>query len=173
MCVCVCVRVCVCVCVCVCILALVITIANRIFSIQLHIVTCGLSGCTIFFLIISWTARYFEKKRSLNIKCILWFCLHILSETFLIQGEFSELLSQKYISLHIKYPLFLQDFNKPWIFQSDFRKIHKYKISWKSVQWKPSCSMRTDMTALCAILRRRLLCQISTPAHFHSHSLHL
>jgi hypothetical protein len=26
----------------------------------------------------------------------------------------------------------------------DFRKIHKYQISCKSVQWKSSCSMRTD-----------------------------
>jgi hypothetical protein len=49
-----------------------------------------------------------------------------------------------YIGLHVKYPLFLSDINEPWIFLTTFRKILQYKISWKSVQWGPSCSMRTD-----------------------------
>ena len=30
------------------------------------------------------------------------------------------------------------------IFFSDFRKILKHQISWQSVQWESSCSMRTD-----------------------------
>jgi len=49
-----------------------------------------------------------------------------------------------YISLHVKYPLLLLDFKENWMFSTDFRKILRYQISWKSVQWKPSCSMRTD-----------------------------
>jgi hypothetical protein len=49
-----------------------------------------------------------------------------------------------YIDLHVKYPLFLSDFNENWIFSTNFRKMLKYKILWKSVQKDPSCSMWRD-----------------------------
>jgi len=49
-----------------------------------------------------------------------------------------------YSGLHVKYPLFLSSFNETWIFWTDFWKILKYQISWKSIQLEPRCSMQTD-----------------------------
>jgi hypothetical protein len=57
-----------------------------------------------------------------------------------------------YIGLHVKYPLLLSDFNETWIFSTDFLKILKCQISWKSVQCELSCSVwidgQADMTKL-------------------------
>jgi hypothetical protein len=48
------------------------------------------------------------------------------------------------VALHVKCPLFLSDFNETWIVSAYFRNIFKYQISRKSVQWKPTCSMRKE-----------------------------
>jgi hypothetical protein len=49
-----------------------------------------------------------------------------------------------YIGPQVPYASFLSDFNETWILSTDFRKILKYEISWTSIQWKLSCSTRTD-----------------------------
>jgi len=64
------------------------------------------------------------------------------------------------IGLHVKCPLVFSDFLMKLEFSRQiFEKIPKYQISWKSVPWVPSCSIRTDdeaKSSLFAILRTRL-----------------
>ena len=50
----------------------------------------------------------------------------------------------KYVLIFMSSVLLVSDINEIWIFPTDFRKKFKYQISWKSVHWEPSCSMRTD-----------------------------
>jgi hypothetical protein len=90
------------------------------------------------------TTRYSEE--SSEYKHVIRFSLRLLSETFLIiWGTERDIMTNAgYAGLRVKYPLFLSRFNEAWIFSTDFRRILLYQISWKSVQWEPSCSMRTD-----------------------------
>ena len=73
--------------------------------------------------------------------------LQHLSETFLILWRIERDISNMYIGLHVKYHLFLSDFKMTWILSTGLRKILKYQISRKSVQWEPRCSMGTDRQA--------------------------
>ena len=80
----------------------------------------------------------------LNAKCVFWFSLR-LSETFLILRRIEgNVIINADGSAYIKYPLLLPDINEPWIFSTDFQKILKYQISWKSIQWEQSCFMWTE-----------------------------
>jgi len=54
------------------------------------------------------------------------------------------MIKKMHTGLDINYPLFMSVINQIWIFSTDFRKILKYHMSCKSVQWKRSCSMRRD-----------------------------
>jgi len=70
-----------------------------------------------------------------------------------------------YLGFHVKYPLFLSDSNKTQISWTDFRKILKYQLLWKSVSCSKWADGRTDgrtdrqdeaNSRFFAILRTRL-----------------
>ena len=84
------------------------------------------------------------EKKVTKTKRVFWFSLRCLSETFLILRRNERDMIKMFIGRREKCPSFLSAFSKTLIVSTDFRKILKYKISWKSVQWKPSCSMRTE-----------------------------
>ena len=106
-----------------------------------HTAIYGLSGSTSFVHLISWQQEFRKMGIEHKVSDFLYnFCL----KHFVFYEEVSKIWSKIYIDLYVKYPLFLSDFNEGWIFSTYFRKIHKYQISWKSVHWELSCSMRTD-----------------------------
>jgi hypothetical protein len=69
----------------------------------------------------------FLEKKLLNIKCIIWFFLQFLSETFLILRIIQQDTILMYTGLHIKYLLCLSDFNITWIFWQIFKKYQFHK----------------------------------------------
>jgi len=99
----------------------------------------------------AWLCRIFPRylihsmsfEELLNVKCVFWFSLQLLSATFLILSRIErDMVKNVYWSSH-KYPLFLSGSNETWIFLTDLLKIFKYQILWKSIQWELSC-IRTD-----------------------------
>jgi hypothetical protein len=100
-----------------------------------HIVFCSPSGSTIFFEIILKNGKILEKSYRI---CVSIFSTVLYEPLFTLRTERDVI--KMYISLLVKCPLFLTYFNWTGIFST----VLKYQISWKSIQWEPSCSMRTD-----------------------------
>ena len=93
---------------------------------------------------LSHKGHVFRKKKVLNTKYVLIFSKIFFSDIFLILRRTERNMNINVYWSTCKYQLFLLYFKEIWIFLADFRKIMKYKFSWKSFQLEPCCSMRTD-----------------------------
>jgi len=90
-----------------------------------------------------------------NTKCVFWFSLRFLSETFLILRRTEPDMIKMYIGLHVKWPLFLSDFNETNFRDrfskssqiSDFTKIRPVGAELFHAD------RRTDMTKLIVAFR--------------------
>jgi hypothetical protein len=83
-------------------------------------------------------------KELLSITCVFWLFLQVLSETFFILRRTGRDMIKNVYWSSCAVPPFLRDFSETWFFSTEFRKILRYQISWKSVQWEQSCSFRTE-----------------------------
>ena len=68
-----------------------------------------------------------------------------LSETFLILRRIQRHITVNVHRYSCRVSIFLSDFSETWIFSTVFRKILQCQISPKSVQWRQSWPVRTDM----------------------------
>ena len=99
----------------------------------------------------------------LNIKSVFWLSIQILPEIFftprITEGDMIK-------RIHLRYSLFLTDFNKTWILLDIFSekysniKLHKHPLT-----LKPSCFVRTDRRT-----RRRYFYAISWTSLKNPHS---
>jgi hypothetical protein len=128
---------------------------------HLFFVIFGVSDCTIFFHIMSQVARFLGKNYWTSNVCVLFSATSVWYISYFKKNSARYCHACTYV--YVKYPLFLSDFNETWDFCTDFRKMLKYHISWKSVLWEPSCVItdvrtdgRTDMAKLFVLLRTRL-----------------
>jgi len=83
----------------------------------------------------------YRKKKVIEHKMCFDF-LRNLFKTFVILRRIRRDVTINVHRSSYKLAFILADFNENWILSTDFRKYLKYKISLKSVQWEPSCSLR-------------------------------
>jgi hypothetical protein len=97
-----------------------------------------------YFSALSHTRHDFRKQVT-EYKTRVWFSLQLLSETFLIlrstEGDMITTVHRS--ACKVSFILIRSSWNLT-LFRKNFWKILKYKISWKSVKWDPSCWMRRD-----------------------------
>jgi len=122
-------------------------------------VICDLPGCTVFSTLSHKQHDFWRKKlMSINwVVDIVYISFWNISHS---KKKWARYDKKMYIGLHVKYPLFLSDFNGTWTFSTDFRKILKYHVSKKIRRVRADLfhaarrtDRRTDVTKLIIAFR--------------------
>jgi hypothetical protein len=91
-----------------------------------HIVTSFVAFLAPRYFSKSSHKRHDLRKKLLNIKCMFRYPVQLLSKTFFIIIRIWPDIVTNLRKSHVKYLLFMSDFNETWIFPTDFRKTPKY-----------------------------------------------
>jgi len=92
-----------------------------------------------------------KKKRTENIMCCD-FLFNFVWNISHSKKKWVRYVKKNVYWFHVQYPLLLSGWNNTWIFSTGFRKILKYKVSWKYVQLERTDDRQTDMTKLTVAL---------------------
>jgi len=87
----------------------------------------------------------YEEKNVIEHKMCFYFLYNVCLRYFSFWEELGEIWSKIFVFVY-RHPcscLILMKIELPWMI---FEKMFKYQISWKSVHWEPSCSMRDRRT---------------------------
>jgi hypothetical protein len=104
-----------------------------------HIFICSLT--VSYFVTLPYKRRDFRKKEYIGHEmCGVISTTAIVWSTSHSNKNSAKIFHKRVLVLM----LFLSDCNYTWILWTSFKKILKYKISWKSVQWEPNRFMRTN-----------------------------
>ena len=93
-----------------------------------HVIQSSVACSTLWcFSMLSHKWHHFQKNKLLNIICVFWFALQLLSETFLIlkRTERGMIINVYWSTRHL---LFLSDFNELCLISTYFGKILIYKF---------------------------------------------
>jgi len=123
-----------------------------------------------YFCTLSHKWHYFRKKKDFEREMCFDFPHNFCRKHFSFWEELREIWSKAFIGLHVKYPLFLSDFNETWIFSTKVWKYSSIKVYGNSSSGgRDVLCGRTDRQtlgswqSLFAILRKRVKC------FFYSH----
>ena len=117
---------------------------------------CRPPGSAIFLHTLAHKRYVLRKKNVFEYKmCFLIFYTTGVRNVSHSKNKWARYDQKCILVFNVNYPCFLSGFNKTWIVLVDFRKLLQCRISWKSVQFEPGCSMRTDrhMTKLMVAFR--------------------
>jgi len=113
-----------------------------------HVLRCHLWPAPLYSIFLHYLikARFSGEKIIGYIMCFSSFCTTFVWNIFQLKKNWARYYgwSNMCIGLHVKYPLFLSDYNDTWIFATDFSKNTQISNFMKSVHWEPSFSMRAD-----------------------------
>jgi len=111
---------------------------------MLHICNCDLPISTIFYSYSLINGTKFEKKVIIYEMRVLIFSSTFVCNIFHSMKKEARCDNKCMLIFKQSNPLLFAYFSDTPLFYKDFRKILKYQILLKSIQWEPSCSMRTD-----------------------------